>query len=152
MTLPSNLAKSVQHTQEWLHALMPEIGVETEDQAWQALRGVLHHLRDRMAPEEATHFAAQLPTVVRGVYYEGWSPAKTPEKERVGDEFLVRVAEEIGPNNRIDPERAARAVFALLDRELDAGQIDEVIHMLPDPAKKLWPEEAQTRAAARKDH
>jgi uncharacterized protein (DUF2267 family) len=41
---------------------------------------VLHVLRDRLTPEQAVHLGAQLPILVRGVYYEGWgaSPQNPP--------------------------------------------------------------------------
>lgn len=152
MTLPTTVARTVQQTQGWLQTIAPEIEARDEDSVWAALRGVLTHLRDRMPPNEAAQLGAQLPTLVRGLYYEGWSPAATPEKERTGDAFLVRVAEAIGPHLEIDPERAARAVFSLLDRELDAGEIDQVIHNLPAQVKALWPEAAQARSRAKFKH
>jgi uncharacterized protein (DUF2267 family) len=33
---------------------------------------MLHALRDRLPPEIAVHLSAQLPMLVRGIYYEGW--------------------------------------------------------------------------------
>jgi len=45
------------------------IGMD-ERRAYNALRAVLHALRDRLTTEEIAQFGAQLPTFVRGVYYE----------------------------------------------------------------------------------
>ena len=40
--------------------------------AYRALRSVLHVLRDRLTPEQAVHLGAQLPLLVRGIFYDGW--------------------------------------------------------------------------------
>ena len=60
------------------------------NQSYAALRAVLHALRDRLPVEESAQLAAQLPMLVRGVYYDGWNPSRVPVK--MGrDEFEERV-------------------------------------------------------------
>ena len=41
---------------------------------------------------------AQLPLLIRGVYYEGWRPAETPTKERQPAEFAALEASQLPPN------------------------------------------------------
>lgn len=63
---------SLQKTQVWLNDLMSELGWEEKPQkACLALRTALHALRDRLTNEEAVHLGAQLPILIRGIYYEG---------------------------------------------------------------------------------
>ena len=55
---------------------------DTEDQefAYRVLRAWLHTLRDRLTMEASAHFAAQLPDLIRGIFYAGWNPSAVPEK------------------------------------------------------------------------
>jgi uncharacterized protein (DUF2267 family) len=149
MSQPNLLGRTVQQTQEWLKALAGDPAIADEDQALTALRGVLGQLRDRMPEDEAAHLGAQLPTLVRGLYYENYRPSDMPETERNRTDFLVRVAERMD-DNRIQPTEATRAVFALLSKELDQGEITDVVHMMPDDVKTLWPDDIQREAERKK--
>src|SRR3979409_1993907 len=88
---------TVDKTNRILHEIEEAFGwpKERRNQSYAALRGVLHALRDRLTVEEAAQFGAQLPMLVRGLYYEGWDPSKTPVKLR-RDEFVGRFAREAG--------------------------------------------------------
>src|SRR5258706_7316019 len=67
---------------------------ERRNQSYAALRGVLHALRDRFTVEEGAQFAAQLPMLVRGLYYDGWDPSRVPVKMTL-DQFVGRVTQEV---------------------------------------------------------
>jgi len=51
---------------------------------------VLHAPRDRLPVQETADLAAQLPVLIRGIYYEGWDPARVPMKMS-RDGFTARV-------------------------------------------------------------
>lgn len=59
------------------------------------------------------------------------------------DNFLTPFAWAFRNNADAEVERIARAVFALLDRELDHGEIRKVVSALPRELRTLWPETAQ---------
>jgi uncharacterized protein (DUF2267 family) len=65
---------TLQKTNEWLQEIMQEFGTENRQQAYAALRATLHTLRERLPTEETAHLGAQLPMLIRGIYYEGWHP------------------------------------------------------------------------------
>lgn len=134
---------SVHTTNIWLNEIMEELHTEDRQDAWQALRAALHALRDRLSVDESAHFAAQLPLIVRGAYYESWRPAGKPEKIRDLQEFLAKVQAEL-PNEQLhrDPERVLRAVLRTVSQHVTGGELDEVKQSLPLEIRRLWPESA----------
>jgi uncharacterized protein (DUF2267 family) len=143
MTVPATISHAIQQTQEWLKELRDNGDLVDEAHAYAVLRAVLHQLRDRLSVGEATDLGAQLPLIVRGVYYEGWRPSQTPEKIRTKEKFLEQLAARLHPHP-VAPEAAARDVFALLAHHCDPGEIADVIDQLPLELKELWPERART--------
>lgn len=143
MTIPPSLAHTIQKTQEWLKELCDNGDLADTQESLAVLRAVLHHLRDRLTLEEAVDLGAQLPTIVRGIYYEGWQPHKRPDKVHTRQGFVDEVAAKNFPN-AVPAERAIRDVFALLAHHCDPGEISDVIGQLPAEIKELWPKTAQT--------
>ena len=133
------LEHTIQQTNVWLKKLAEELHLDDKRHAYVVLRAVLHVLRDRLTPEQAVHFGAQLPILVRGVYYEGWRPAKTPMDERQPDEFAALVAALLPDGFAREALRATKAVFHLLGKELDPGETAKVVATLPAPLRFLWP-------------
>jgi uncharacterized protein (DUF2267 family) len=142
MTLPTTISHAVQQTQEWLKELRDNGDLADESEAYSVLRAVLHQLRDRLTVEEAADLGAQLPLIVRGIYFEGWRPSRVPEKVRTKQKFLDGVSMKLLPH-RNAPEPAVRDVFALLAHHCDPGEIANVIAQLPGEIKELWPEGAR---------
>jgi len=132
---------TVQQTNIWLKKLVEEHHLQSRHQAYSALRAVLHALRDRLTSEQAVHLGAQLPLLIRGIYYEGWRVNHKPLGIKRVDEFAEHVAKELPPNFPRDPVGVSEAVFDLLAQELDPGEIHKVIGELPVPLRSLWPEQ-----------
>ena len=121
----------------WINEIGQELGVDDEKRAYLALRAGLHALRDRLTVEEAAHLAAQLPTMIRGLFFEGWHPGGKRSRPRTKESFLQAIEREMA-HGTLDAGRVARAVFRLLDKHVSAGQIDNVRHSLPRPIAELW--------------
>ena len=130
--------KALHKAHVWLHEIAQNMGEETtRQQAYAAMRAVLHALRDRLSPNEAAQLAAQLPLLVRGIYFEGWNPAKTPLKIRHRNDFLELVREYLGKTDNVEPEPAARAVFAVLREHVSAGEMEDVMAEMPAEIRDL---------------
>lgn len=129
---------SVQQTHIWINAVEARVGWDNKPRAWRLLRTVLHAVRDWLGPEESADFAAQLPTYLRGAYYEGWRPATTPVKERHRQAFLDRIDESFGSDPLDDTARAVAAVFDVITDRITAGEIADVRQSLPADLRALW--------------
>ena len=128
-----DLAKS----EVWINELREELGIEQEERAYLALRAALHALRDRLTVEEAAHLASQLPTMIRGLFYEGWRPGRRQHALRSRESFLEAIEREM-PRGRLAADAVARALFHVLDKHVSQGQIDNVRHSLPHQVAELW--------------
>jgi uncharacterized protein (DUF2267 family) len=143
------LNRNVQKTHEWVHLVQKELRWANEQRGYTALRAVLHALRDRMTLEEIAQFAAQLPTFVRGLYYEGWDPTHTPLRKRDAESFLsqIRAAFKKTSQPVVDAENIARAVFRVIESRVSAGEIEDLKSLLPARMRRFWPEGELGKAA-----
>src|SRR5690606_3387385 len=114
-----------QQAQQWVNELADDLDW-TAPRAYRLLRSVLHALRDWLPQEEVIDLSAQLPVLIRGIYFEGWRPSETPVWDRKKDEFIARIQEAFRGDPLDDPDAAVAAVFRLLGRHISRGEIDEV--------------------------
>jgi uncharacterized protein (DUF2267 family) len=128
---------TVQKTNIWLKDVMDDLGPDRQ-RAYQVLRAVLHTLRDRLTIDEGAHLSAQLPMLIRGIFYEGWDPQPRPNKARSLDEFMAEVSQRLDAAPPINPETATRAVFRAIDRHVTAGETQDVRTALPKEVQALW--------------
>jgi uncharacterized protein (DUF2267 family) len=142
-----SLDTTLHKTNEWLGDVMDAIGTSDRRKAYGVLRGVLHALRDRLPVPSVAGLGAQLPVLVRGIYYDGWRPQVDgkPSHVRSLDEFLALVEDGFPDKLQIDPESAARAVFTVMERHLDPNETQKIIHLLPRPLQQLWAREVGPR-------
>jgi uncharacterized protein (DUF2267 family) len=128
--------KTLQTTNIWLDEIMMEVGPDRQV-AWKVLSVVLHKIRDRIPVPLAAHLGAELPLLVRGVYYDQFKPEKQPtDWDR--EAFIAEVQRWLSDTRPIDPEQAVRAVLGVLSRHLPTGQIDKVKASLPESLRQTW--------------
>src|SRR5690606_36283227 len=129
---------TVQKTHIWINDVAAEAGWDDKHKAYLAQRAVLHALRDRLPIDEAADLSAQLPMLVRGIYFEGWRPSQTPKRQRSAEEFLNAVAAHF-PNtgDPADPETMVRAVFRTIERNIEGGEVEHIRGILPEDVRRL---------------
>src|SRR5512135_597401 len=95
MTKAAVLDTSLQRTHEWLHEIGQALGFGNERAAYVALRATLHAVRDRLPTELVAHFGAEMPMLVRGIYYDGWHPSAVGLKEAHAKDFCASMRREL---------------------------------------------------------
>ncbi len=130
---------TVHRTHVLLRAIADELGVDGSAPAYHALRAVLHALRDRLPDAEAADLAAQLTTIIRGVFYEGYRPGREAEKAGRA-EFLAAVGAGLRDDAPFGPEAACAAVGAVLAAVVSEGEWDQVLQALPHDVRGLFQE------------
>jgi uncharacterized protein (DUF2267 family) len=129
---------TIQTTNIWLDDIMRELDWKDRHKAYHALRSVLQTLRDRLSFDEALQLSAQLPLLVRGVFFEGWHPADKPRKERHWDQFVAHVSESFALDTEVDPTKITRGVLKVLCRHIAQGEADSLRHVLPADICQLF--------------
>ena len=130
--------KTLQTTHTWLDDIMRDLGPDRQV-AWRALGAVLHALRDRLQIGLAVHLGAQLPLLVRGLYYDQWHPTDQMLKQRSAEAFLDHVTQGLGGIRPVNVRDATRSVFRVLNHYLDPNQIEKVKQALPENVRTIWP-------------
>jgi uncharacterized protein (DUF2267 family) len=131
--------ETVQLSNLWLNELMAAVGWDDKQRAYRLLRATLHALRDRLSAHEAVHFGAQLPMLIRGLYYDGWRMRDATSAERMKTEFFGHIDAAFRQDPNSDTEGLVREVFKLLARRISSGEIDDVKRILPPEVRDLWP-------------
>lgn len=132
--------KTLSKGTEWLTTLGCELACQNAHVTLFALRSVLHALRDRLPPDEAVDLAAQMPLIIKGLYFDGWDPSATPVKARTKEEFLALVKKRLQRGVLdADPERVTGAVFKLIAERVSEGEVRDVRGILPAEIAELWP-------------
>jgi uncharacterized protein (DUF2267 family) len=98
----------------------------------------LHALRDVLPQDEAVYVGAQLPVLLRGLYYDGWHPSRRTSP-RSRSAFIERIQDGVHRDPGIDAEQVVRAVLALLAARLPAGELEDAKAATPRPLHNLWP-------------
>ena len=132
---------TVQQTHEWVNELTERLDWASHREALRLLRVTLHMLRDHLKLDESAQFAAQLPLLIRGMYYEGWVPKNTPVKQRHAAEFVAAIETQVGDVLDYRGPEDITTVFRLLNVKVSRGEVADVRSSLPGEIRALWPED-----------
>lgn len=138
-------ASTLQKSNLFMKELAAELGFGLED-ALLAFRTVMHALRDRLPAEAAAHLAAQFPLLLKGVYFDGWSPGRAPNKIKTKEEFFETVSPALLRGiRRFDVEQVTRTVLRVVATHLSDGEVEQIRRIIPEDLRELWPEGSTAR-------
>ena len=123
----------------WIKDLAERLGTEDRDQAMRLMRATLQALRDVLSHDEAAQFAAQLPLILRGVFYEGWRPSQTPVHGVDQAACLMRIDKDYDPGPDYPLASDVEEVFRLFTAHVSPGEVADVRAALRHDLRELWP-------------
>jgi uncharacterized protein (DUF2267 family) len=132
------LDKTIMKAREWIKEIQHDLYLDMEHDAYLALRTVLHCLRDHLNTDEVAQFGAQLPTLIRGFYYEGWDPHPKPKRMHDAQEFYDEVKENI--KEGLNPAYITEGILGFLEHKIGHGEVNTVKKSLPQAIALLWPQ------------
>ena len=143
--------ESVRASQVWIEDVMRETGLDRRA-AMQALRAVLHAIRDEVTVRQSGHLAAEMPTLVRGLYFEGWEPGRPPPTNHSPERFTERVRSELARSGLdVDGAAIVRSVFRVLERRMPVPAA-KIKQALPRELRAWWPTTIAEQTAERHSH
>lgn len=140
MTETQVLDSTITTARQWLHELMTKLELDPDEaeRGLRALRAGLHAIRDRLPAAEVIDLGAQLPSLVRGLYYEGWRLTNDPTRIHDREDMISRVERELLPDTRFSAIAVLSAVIELLTDHVSAGEISDLVSTLPRSIADLW--------------
>ncbi len=110
----------------WINAVNAHTGWDNKQRAYRLLRQVLHVIRDHLSVDEAAQVGAQLPVLIRGIFYEGWNPSRVPVIERSLDGFIARVQRAFETDPLGDAPEAIQSVIEVMQTHMEGGEMAQV--------------------------
>lgn len=139
----SKIDDTVHTTNVWLKQIMTACHWTERQDAYRALRVTLHALRDHLPIESVAHLSAQLPTLIRGLFFEGWRPGRAESSGRDLESFIQPIQDAFDRNPGVDPEHVARAVFETMCSHISEGEMHHVERALPRRVRRMIVSEDQ---------
>lgn len=138
MTQPREVLFASKLFQDWMDALKQRALLQTHNQSQAMFRAVLHALRRHMTTAQVLNFADALPPLPRGIFIEGWRPAK-PLPVTSANDFIKDVIKDLAPHH-VPPASIVADVFAVLAERSYTRSVPIMREQIPEPLKPLWPQ------------
>ena len=127
---------TVQKTYRWIDEISDELGNIGRREAYRDLRAFLQTMRDRLTVDQAAELAAQLPMLIRGIYYEAWDPSRAPVKMKAEEFVETFIDRAVLPPSR-EPLAAIKAAAGVLRRHLTEGETEDLLRSIPLEIRRL---------------
>lgn len=131
--------RTVQKTYEWVNELRDRLDWSSDRDALRLLRVTLHQIRDRVHVNETAQLSAQLPVLLRGMYFEGWQPHLVPLSGRHASDFIDAIEHHVGDVMEYRGKQDIFAVFQLLNNRISMGEVNDIRANLPEDIRAMWP-------------
>lgn len=132
---------TVQETHVWINETRDRLGWTEHRDAMRFLRVVLRTLRDHLPVQEMAQFSAQLPLLIRGMFFEYWQPHQTPIKDKSAAGFIAAIEADVGLVAEYRGIEDITTVLRVLCHRISEGEIADVLANLSPEIVALWPDQ-----------
>ena len=137
MPVPPQYQRASDHFFAFLADARDEASLETTNQSYTMVQGVLQAFRRRLSLADAIRFAGVLPAVVRALFVADWDPDE-PQRPFGDRASMTAEVQALRANHNFAPETAIRDVAAALRKHVDAAEFDALLATLPAGASEFW--------------
>ncbi len=137
MTVPVQYQRASDDFSAFLANARDEASLETTNQAYTMVQGVLQTFRRRLSLADAIRFAGVLPAVVRALFVADWDPDE-PQRPFGDRASMTAEVQALRPNHNFSPDTAIRDVAAALRRHVDVPSFEAMLASLPEGAAEFW--------------
>jgi len=131
--------RTTHEAHDWVNELTARLDWTSERDALRLLRVVLRKLRDHLPVNEMAQFSAQLPIMLRGMFFEGWQPNAAPARAQPAAAFITAVEAEVADVLDYRGPVDIAVVFHLLNARISRGEVEDVRANLPTDLQAMWP-------------
>lgn len=132
-----SLNHSIEQAQHWISSYSEQVGEQSKDTSFAAMKAAMAILRDRLPASEVADLASHIPPVLRGYFYDGYKPEKHHHKAKSKEDLVVLMREKLESMRvaDVDAEKALDAFKDLLIQRITEGDIKHVKGSLPEHLK-----------------
>ncbi len=138
MTKQQVFRAPIQKANSWINEIADGMNWNDHRRALHAFRAVLHSLRDQLSINEMADLSAQLPLVVRGLFFENWRPHVASGHSRSVEGFRDSLAKQLPELSNAEITQVTQVVMNVIARHVSAGEISDIGSNLPESIRSLW--------------
>jgi uncharacterized protein (DUF2267 family) len=135
--------RSLHKTNAWLKDIMELMEWQNRERALTALKVTLQSLRDLLPVSEVVHLGAQLPILIRGLYYDGWKFNADPLRLKNISEFYDLIRWHLGRASAKfsadEIKEFTGAALETLTKHIDIGEARDIKVLLRKKLRELIP-------------
>ncbi|MEZ2127463.1 MULTISPECIES: DUF2267 domain-containing protein [unclassified Sinorhizobium] len=137
MTIPMEYQQASRDFERFLADACDIAMLQTRNQTYTMVQGVLQVFRRRLSLSEGIFFANALPPVLRAIFIADWDLAE-PVRAFEDHAVMTREVQSLRRDHNFSPGSAIRDVAAALRRNIDEATFDRVLGHLPKGAQEFW--------------
>lgn len=130
--------KSLKKTNVWLDGLTKELGYENNKESYLIFKAVVQSVRDILSIEKAICLGEEFPMIIKGFYYENWSPFKNEIKDKEMYTFLALVSKKYQGHKVIDLIKDVSICLHFLSKKISKHETKEIESIIPVEILSFW--------------